>query len=1111
MKKTLIAPPPPKKLAKSRPSSAFKYTKCALLISSALIALSANAAITFPGSQRPEAGKHYDDFVIFDRGWQINSYPTEEQHYYFDKGAQIGGTNGGTGNAVNIGIGDTPNVYFHIGKAENSEYDLTLVGRDTGIELSSGAQLHIEGEDANIKFGPEHWDSYGDAATIYIDEGANLTIDAGNVWTTGGAETNLKLFDNATATINLSGDFISDAGGTGIANQNFYANSQTHLKINAQNIRLSTTDLESAQRKAGLYLLAYGDAGSSTMEVNLSARDTLEISGFKRGVQTFGSSDISLSGKDVLISALSEDGYGFYLQGYNAEKSTTIKVSAENEARIVGVKRGIYATDRVNIEGISGKTVNILGGEYGVSLSKSSSIVASAQEALTVSADDGWAVSLATGASAEFHAKSATFNGDIYASDSGFTSFANATAVNGQVRVLDGSSALFASADQDDAGTVTIKSTELDALTATSDATEVSKIDIRQQAYINSQGDEAYHADKQGIRTHSAIRAHRNSEIALYKAGNIYGDVIAGQGVEDSQLPGGKVLIATTDSAVLKGDYFAGNGGSVDLTLNGRSSFEGRIDDYADATLTNDVVFRPGEFDIPVTTGGTVNLTLNDSATWTARGQSFVSTLAFGESGKGVVDLTKEAANSVTVREVSGNGVFNMRLNAADHTKSDMLYIGTNHGVQTVNIVNGIEGGFESITEDNPLRFATVGNDVADDPNVEIDAPVRAFTRDAGVWNLEYVVQKEDFDPSDAENEKYNGSGNGEGYDKPGNDFVENVLAQGGDNPVNWIITGVKDPGGENPGGEDPISDAGETIIAAARATYWNSVILDRWNQRYGDRVYDPRANGVFARVKHERIGTDDGVGDFRSYNTMYQVGYDYTRFTDNGRMIWGGAFDYMDGRTDLKSINGDGGTDRLEGTFYATYIGDSGYYGDLVLRVGRLDNDFQLTTPTTGQKLDADYKNWLYGLSFETGVKLENDTKWWLEPQVQMQYMRIEDENYRTQQTTVDMEAIDSLITRAGFRMGRTLSDDKVSNVYFKADVLHEWLGEQKIRVSDVTTPASGSTFTIDNKGTYFDVGAGFQFKATKSFVTYGDLEYRFGEDLEKTWIFNVGGKFLF
>ena len=167
MKKTLIAQPLPKKLAKSRPSSAFKYTKCALLISSALIALSANAAITFPGSQRPEAGKHYDDFVIFDRGWQINSYPTEKQHYYFDKGAQIGGTNGGTGNAVNIGIGDTPNVYFHIGKAENSEYDLTLVGRDTGIELSSGAQLHIEGEDANIKFGPEHWDSYGDAATIY--------------------------------------------------------------------------------------------------------------------------------------------------------------------------------------------------------------------------------------------------------------------------------------------------------------------------------------------------------------------------------------------------------------------------------------------------------------------------------------------------------------------------------------------------------------------------------------------------------------------------------------------------------------------------------------------------------------------------------------------------------------------------------------------------------------------------------------------------------------------------------------------------------------------------------------------------------------------------------
>ena len=45
------------------------------------------------------------------------------------------------------------------------------------------------------------------------------------------------------------------------------------------------------------------------------------------------------------------------------------------------------------------------------------------------------------------------------------------------------------------------------------------------------------------------------------------------------------------------------------------------------ATL-KDMVFRPEEFDIDVTEGGTVNMTLNKS-NWDARGQSFVTELTF--------------------------------------------------------------------------------------------------------------------------------------------------------------------------------------------------------------------------------------------------------------------------------------------------------------------------------------------------------------------------------------------------------------------------------------------------------------------------------------------------
>lgn len=68
-----------------------------------------------------------------------------------------------------------------------------------------------------------------------------------------------------------------------------------------------------------------------------------------------------------------------------------------------------------------------------------------------------------------------------------------------------------------------------DAVSAGTDS-GTAKIGFQANAVINSQGDEEYHADKQGVRTIAAVRALRNSEISLDKAAGIYGDIIAGKG-----------------------------------------------------------------------------------------------------------------------------------------------------------------------------------------------------------------------------------------------------------------------------------------------------------------------------------------------------------------------------------------------------------------------------------------------------------------------------------------------------------------------------------------------------------------------------------------------------
>lgn len=112
------------------------------------------------------------------------------------------------------------------------------------------------------------------------------------MYASNGSETNLELFDNAKANIKLTGDFISSAGGTGIAIENDYSGSDTNISIDAKNIQISTVDSEQAKRKSGLYLLAYDDGAQSNLSVNLTAESNLNIAGFTNGIQTFGSSRI---------------------------------------------------------------------------------------------------------------------------------------------------------------------------------------------------------------------------------------------------------------------------------------------------------------------------------------------------------------------------------------------------------------------------------------------------------------------------------------------------------------------------------------------------------------------------------------------------------------------------------------------------------------------------------------------------------------------------------------------------------------------------------------------------------------------------------------------------
>ncbi len=911
-------------------------------------------------------------------------------------------------------------------------------GRDGGATLHAGDKLTIL-NNANLifDFSTDHNIAITDGGCIIYGVDFNQLPPPGQFVTA-------KVLVTGEGTI--YGKAEKQGSGFGIWN---YSNYDADIQVDKTNFQL-----EDFQR--GIY--------ASNGDIVVEGSDFFSMTNVDEGIRTKAEGNVSIETEKFTMQNLNT---GIYSEG------NSIVTLNNSETRFENGGCAIYQKDASLVD-IKGEKLDIINTSYAISNNNSiTNIKVNEFNYLTTEASSNpTAIYGGLNAQINVNTNKAYLCGNIEAYD------------NANINFLD-------DPNSDEIQNVTILSDWIDAVSSESDDGN-AKINFEVNSYINSQGDEIYHADKQGVRTIAAIRALRNSEITLDNAAGVYGDIIAGRGIDNSDATGGKITINSVDYADFKGDVLAGNDGVIDLTLN-NANYEGRVDDYADATL-KDTVFRPEEFDVAVTDGGTVNMTLNNSA-WTARGQNFVTKLDFGAEG-GLVDLSQDENNSVTIRNLNGNGTFNMLLNSEDHSKSDMLYIGKNTGSQTINIVGGITGGLENISEDNPLRFATVGIDsVSDVPDVN-NSGISAYTRDGGVFDVEYTVEKEDFDKADAENEKYNGTGDGKGVDKPGNDFVENALV-GDRDAVNWIITGAK---------EKQESDAGKTIINMSKVNYNNAIYMDRLNKRLGEARYiSPEdEQGMWVRIRHDRIGKDDA---FRSQNTMYEMGYDEKQDCDNGERRVGFAIDYMDGKAEYSGIAGDGDVKRYGLWLYDTWMGDKGHYADYVAKWGHLENDFDIMARSTGEKITGDYSNNVFSVSAEYGRKKDIGNNWYFEPQAQLQLARVTGASYTTSQNTdVTLDGINSLIGRAGFRLGRDVNER--STVYVKADLLHEFLGDQTITATDVTGTLREE---YENKGTWYDVGFGFATALGKDSYAFMDFEKSFGNDNDETYQINAGVRWTF
>ena len=560
------------------------------------------------------------------------------------------------------------------------------------------------------------------------------------------------------------------------------------------------------------------------------------------------------------------------------------------------------------------------------------------------------------------------------------------------------------------------------------------------------------------------------SEITLSENGSheIYGNIkshgntsikIGGKGNKISSSSDNKPLIVT-----------ATKGGKIDISLVD-GILTGIVDDGR-ATGAN---------------GGTINLNL-DNGTWKTQGKSFVTSIDLKNNGN--IIFTEEGT-SVDIKKLNGdgNGTFGMTVNAINKSEGNMLYVQeSNGGIYNVSLQNS---NLEDIKIGEKIRFATIGNN-AKTNNLGFKV---LDIKERGIRDINFKVEKEEFDENDSENEIYNG-GQTSSDKKPGNGYVVDNYQDG----ENWYLT-------RNSSGN--INDIGTAIMEAAKSNYANAVYMDNLNKRLGDMSFADGESGLWVRMRNDKVGEDN---HYKLHNYMTQIGYDKSYSMENGIEHRGIAFEYGKGDMKYKELKGNTDTDKYILTLYKTKVRDNKVYTDYTLRGGAISNDFTVYGRETGAKVTGKYKNMVLGAGTEVGKRYELDKNWYIEPQAQLQYTYINSTDYTTNQMTkVDLDEIHSLIGRAGIKLGHDSykGNKKDNTVYVKADINHEFLGEQNVKAKDETGRLDK---TYKNNETWVEIGIGASKKITPDLNVYADVEKQLGSNKDnKNWQVNVGFRYKF
>ena len=267
-------------------------------------------------------------------------------------------------------------------------------------------------------------------------------------------------------------------------------------------------------------------------------------------------------------------------------------------------------------------------------------------------------------------------------------------------------------------------------------------------------------------------------------------------------------------------------------------------------------------------------------------------------------------------------------------------------------------------------------------------------------------------------------------------------------------------------------------------------------SQRLGELRNSEGDQGIWVRMSR---GEFEYSGAYKNQYNFFQLGYDKAF----GSWHYGAAVSHNDGQTTYDNGKGENKSTSL--SLYGTWLGDRGHYTDIVLKQGRLSNEYD--NYAAAGHTHGDYHAWGTSLSGEYGMKVGLDNGWYVTPQAQLTLMRIGGEDYTTNNgIKVNQDTLESCVGRVGFEMGKTISDK--GSIYAKASLLHEFAGNADTYLS---LNSISNSYSQDIGGTWYEAGLGFNFKTTDNSYVYADVVKTFGDDIKTPWQWNVGARWSF